>query len=150
MIALALAASLVASATCPATDPKAEVLSLHEKAREAHLKGDAALIAGTIGDRLLLAEHGGIRIQSNAEVAQFFTGYFSRVRYREWRDVKPPLVEVSPDGQMAWMAVAIEAHYSRTDKPAEGEKRFKSSWIATFARDRCAWRMTGIASDVVE
>ena len=150
MFAVALAASLLASAACPATNPRAEVLSLHEKAREAHLKGDSALIAGTIGDRLLLAENGGIRVQSNAEVTQFFSGYFKRVRYLEWRDVRPPVIEISPDGQMAWMAVAVEAHYTRADKPAEGEKTFKSSWIATFARDKCAWRMTGIASDVVE
>jgi len=36
------------------------------------------------------------------------------------------------------------------DKPAEGEKSFKSSWIATYQRERCDWRMTAIASDVVE
>jgi hypothetical protein len=51
---------------------------------------------------------------------------------------------------MAWMAVAVEAKYTRADKPEEGEKRFKSSWIATYSRDNCVWRMTGIASDVVE
>lgn len=150
MIAVAVAMSLVAAPACPASDARAELLSLHETARQAHLRGDAALIAGTIGDRLLLAENGRIRIQSNAEVAQFFTGYFQRARYRQWRDVSPPVVAISPDGQMAWMAVEVEAHYTRADKPAEGEKSFKSSWIATYQRDKCAWRMTGIASDVVE
>ncbi len=149
MIAVALAVSLVAS-TCPATDSRSELLSLHETTRQAHLRGDGALIAGTISDQLLLAENGGIRTQSNAEVGQFFTGYFSRVRYREWRDVSPPVVTISPDGEMAWMAVGVEAKYARADKPAEGEKSFKSSWIATYKRDKCAWRMTGIASDIVE
>ena len=150
MFAIAVAASLAVQPTCPATDARAEVLALHETARTAHLRGDAGLIAGTIGDRLLLAENGGIRVQSNAEVARFFSGYFGRVRYREWRDVSPPVIEVSPDVEMAWMAVGVEARYTRADKPADGEKSFKSSWIATFARDRCKWRMTGIASDVVE
>jgi hypothetical protein len=51
---------------------------------------------------------------------------------------------------MAWMAVEIEAHFTRADQPADGERSFKSSWIATYQRDKCAWRMTGIASDVVE
>ena len=90
MIALAVAASLAAGQACPATDAQADLLSLHETARQAHLRGDAALIAGGIGDRLLLAENGTIRVQSNAEVAQFFTGYFARVQYRQWRDVTPP------------------------------------------------------------
>ena len=150
MLAVAIAVSLAAAATCPATDARAELLALHEAARQAHLRGDAALITAATADQLLLAENGALRTQSKAEVAQFFSGYFKRVRYREWRDVSPPVVTVSPDGQMAWMAVAVEARYTRADKPADGEKSFKSSWIATYARDNCAWRMTGIASDVVE
>jgi hypothetical protein len=150
MIAVAVAVLLVAPSTCPATDPKAELLLVHETMRQAHLQGDASMIAATTSDRLLIAENGGIRVQTNAEVTQFFSGYFNRVRYREWRDVAPPVVEVSPDGQMAWMAVGVEAHYIRADKPQDGEKSFKSSWIATFRHDKCEWRMTGIASDVVE
>ena len=149
MFEIAVAVSLVAAASCPATDARAELLSLHETTRQAHLRGDPAPIAATIGDRLLLAENGTIRVQTNAEVAKFFGGYFKRVRYRQWRDVSPPVVTISPDGQMAWMAVEVEARYTNADKPAEGEKSFKSSWIATYQRDKCAWRMTGIASDVV-
>ncbi len=150
MLAVAIAVSFAAAPACPTTDAKADLLALHETTRQAHLRGDSALVAATIGDRLLLAENGGIRVQSNAEVAQFFSGYFKRVRYRVWRDVSPPTVVISPDGQMAWMAVAVEAHYSPADKPTEAEKSFKSSWIATYERAKCAWRMTGIASDVVD
>ena len=150
MVAVALAVSLLAAPACPVTAPRDELLSLHEQTRRAHLQGDAAAIAATIGDRLLMAENGRIRTQSNAEVAQFFAGYLKRVRYSQWRDVSPPLVTVSADGSMAWMAVEIEATYTNADKPADGEKRFKSSWIATYARDNCRWRMTGIASDVVQ
>ncbi len=150
MFAIAIAISPVASPTCLASDARAEVLSLHEAARQAHLRGDAAPITAATADQLLLAENGGVRIQSKAEVAQFFTSYFKRVRYREWRDASPPVVTISPDGEMAWMAVAVEAKYTRADRSEEGEKSFKSSWIATYQRDKCEWRMTGIASDVVE
>jgi hypothetical protein len=150
MISVAIAVSLLAPSTCPASDAKEELLSLHEIARQAHLRGDAAPLAATTGDQLLLAEDGVLRSRTNAEVRRFFTGYFKRVRYRQWRDVSPPIVAISPDGKMAWMAVAIEARYTSVDKAAEGEKTFKSSWIATYARDKCVWRMTAIASDVVE
>jgi hypothetical protein len=150
MISVAVAVSLAASSNCPATDAKAELLSLHEKTRQAHLRGDAVSIAETIGDQLLMADNGTLRTQSKAEVAAFFTGYFRRVRYSAWRDASPPVVTISPDGRMAWMAVAVEAKYTSADKPAEGEKSFKSSWIATYARNDCVWRMTGIASDVVQ
>ncbi len=150
MLAAAVATLLAAPATCPAPNAKAELLALHEATRQAHLHGDSAPIAAATADQLLLAESGVLRTQSRAQVAQFFAGYFKRVRYREWSDASAPVVAISPDGQMAWMAVAVEARYTRADKPAEAEKSFKSSWIATYARDGCAWRMTGIASDVVD
>ena len=150
MITIAVALSVVASPACPATDAKAELLAMHEKTRQAHLRAEGAAIAENIGDKLLMADNGTLRTQTKADVAQFFAGYLKRVRYSEWRDVSPPVVTISPDGQMAWMAVEVAAKYTRADKPAEGERSFKSSWIATYARDNCAWRMTGIASDVVE
>ncbi len=143
-------AAAAASSACPTTDARAELLAMHEKTRQAHLQGDGAAIAESIGDQLLMADNGTLRTQSKADVAQFFAGYLKRVRYSEWRDVSLPIVTISPDGQMAWMAVEVTAKYSRADKPADGETSFKSSWIATYARDNCAWRMTGIASDVVE
>jgi hypothetical protein len=48
------------------------------------------------------------------------------------------------------MAVEVQARYTRADKSTEGEKTFKSSWIATYQRDKCVWRMTGMASDVAD
>lgn len=150
MITVAIAGSLIASSTCPATNAKAELLAMHERTRQAHLQGEGAAIAENIGDQLLMADNGTLRTQSKADVAQFFSGYLKRVRYSEWRDVSPPVVTISPDAQIAWMAVEVAAKYTRADKPAEGEKSFRSSWIATYARDNCVWLMTGIASDVVE
>ena len=150
MIAIAAAISIAAApAPCPAADLRAEALAAHETTRQAHLRGDAALLASRVADTLVLADNGAVRVQSNAEVAQFFTGYFKRTRYAQWRDTKPPVVAISPDGQMAWMAVELVARYTRADKPNDGEKTFKSSWIATYKRDKCAWQLTGIASNVV-
>lgn len=150
MIAPLVAMALSVAPACPITDARANLLALHESARQAHLKGEAGPLAAHTADRLLLAENGSLRVQTKAQVSEFFAGYFKRVRYREWRDVSEPVVRVSPDGRMAWMAVAVEARYSQVDKPAEGEKGFKSSWIATYERDGCAWLMTGIASDIID
>ena len=51
---------------------------------------------------------------------------------------------------MGWMAVELEAIYTSAGAPAPVEKRFKSSWIATYGREGCTWKMTGIASSIVE
>jgi hypothetical protein len=50
---------------------------------------------------------------------------------------------------MGWMAVKVRARYIERAKPEAGEKAFKSSWIATYQRVGCEWKMTGNASAVV-
>ncbi len=148
MIAAAAALVLAASTACAKADP-AQLVALHETARQAHLKGDATLMAPSMSDKIVMAEDGDVQVRSKTDVVSFFTGYFKRIRYSAWQDTSEPKVTISPDGQLAWMAVGVAARYSRLDKPEEGEKSFKSSWIATYERANCAWRMTGMASDVV-
>ena len=146
---LIAAASLAQAAACPAADLRSELIEVHEAARTAHLKGDASLMAAHSDDRITMADRGTVRVQTRQEVTSFFEGYFKRVRYGEWSDQAPPTVVVSPDGQLGSMAVAISARYTTADAPSV-EKAFKSSWIATYRRVGCAWKMTGNASNIVQ
>lgn len=148
MIGVAIAAAL-AQPNWPVGDLRADLVALHETTRRAHLLGDATLIAAGAADQILMADGGAARVQSNAELTQFFATYFKRVRYREWRDVSRPVIEISPDGQMAWMAVELVAQHTQTDAPESAPTTFKSGWIATYQRTACTWRMTGMASNVV-
>jgi hypothetical protein len=59
MIAVAVALSLLAPSACPSADATAEILALHETARQAHLRGDPAPMVSTLGDQLLMADNGG-------------------------------------------------------------------------------------------
>ena len=121
----------------------------HETSRRAHMQGDAALMAPGMADTVVLASNGDLMVNSKEKVIAFFKGYFERVKYLEWSDEAPPVVTVSPDGRMGWMAVKVRARYLDRTKPEAGEKAFKSSWIATYQRVGCDWKMTGNASDVV-
>jgi hypothetical protein len=49
----------------------------------------------------------------------------------------------------SWSNVCFRARYIERAKPEAGEKAFKSSWIATYQRVGCEWKMTGNASAVV-
>ena len=122
MFAVLVAASAVAAQACPATDARSELLALHEAARQAHLRGDAAPLAAAIGDKLLFADNGVLRTQTKAEVEQFFTGYFKRVRYREWSDASPPIVAISPDGQPGW-----RSRSSRNARAPTNQKRARKA-----------------------
>ena len=141
---------LLAALPCPAGDDAAAGLrAAHEAARRAHLEGNAELMAPTMADQMVMVSNGEVSVNPKAKTIDFFKGYFARVKYLEWSDAEPPLVTVSPDGQLGWMAVKVRARYLDRSKPEAGEKAFRSSWIATYQRVGCAWQMTGNASAVV-
>jgi hypothetical protein len=127
-----------------------ELRATHEEARRAHLEGNAELMAPAMADQLVLVSNGDVSVNPKERMISFFKDYFAKVQYLEWSDAAPPLIDVSFDGQTAWMAVKIRARYLDRAKPEVGEKTFKSSWIATYQRVGCAWKMTGNSSAVVD
>ena len=136
---------------CPGGEEAvAELRAAHEAARRAHLEGNAELMAPGMADRFVLVSNGDVSVTPKEKMLSFFKGYFARVKYLEWRDAEPPIIHVSPDGRMGWMAVKVRARYLERSKPETREKAFKSSWIATFERVGCEWKMTGNASAVLD
>lgn len=131
-------------------DAAAELRTSHEAARRAHLEGDAELLGAGMADRMVLVSNGDLSVNPKEKMTDFFKGYFGRVKYLEWSDAEPPVIHVSPDGQMGWIAVKVRARYLERAKLDAGEKAFKSSWIATYQRVGCEWKMTGNASAVVD
>lgn len=149
---LALTSSAQPSAPrCSTGDEAAAALrATHEAARRAHLDGDADLLAAGMADRMVVASNGDLSVRPRETMTSFFRDYFARVKYLEWSDSEPPVINVSPDGRAGWMAVKVRARYLERAKPEAPEKAFKSSWIATYERVGCEWKMTGNASAVVE
>lgn len=128
----------------------AELRAAHEAARRAHLAGNAELMAPGMADQIVLVSNGKLSVNPKEKMISFFKGYFDRVKYLEWSDAAPPMINVSPDGQMGWLAVKVRARYLERAKPETSEKAFKSRWIATYQRVGCEWKMTGNSSAVVE
>ncbi|HEV2080483.1 MAG TPA: hypothetical protein VGR19_11385 [Allosphingosinicella sp.] len=128
----------------------AELRAAHETDRQAHLEGNAELMAPGMADEVALVSNGNVSLSRKEKMISFFKGYFARVKYLEWSDTAVPVVKISPDAQMGWMAVKVRGRYVDRSKPEAGEKTFKSSWISTYQRVGCDWKMTGNSSAVVD
>jgi|SRR5208282_132595 len=125
------------------------LLAMHARDRQAHMNGDADLLTAGMADHVINVEYGKVEIVTREQMLQQFTERFHRVKYSSWEDTAPPKVYVSPDEQMAWMVIAIKARLTERSGPNAGvERRFISSWIATFEKQRGEWRMVGVASGV--
>jgi hypothetical protein len=150
LILAALAAAQPSAPRCSTgEEAAAELRAAHETQRRAHLEGNADLMAPGMADQMVLVSNGEVLVNPKEKMIDFFKGYFGRVKYLEWSDAAPSVVTVSPDARMGWMAVKVRARYIERAKPEAGEKAFKSSWIATYQRVGCEWKMTGNASAVV-
>ncbi len=150
LILAALAAAPSSAPRCSTGEEAAAGLrAAHEMQRRAHLEGNAELMAPGMADQMVLVSNGELSVNPKEKTIAFFKTYFGRVKYLEWSDAAPAVVTVSPDGQIGWMAVKVRARYVERAKPEAGEKAFKSSWIATYQRVGCEWKMTGNASAVV-
>jgi hypothetical protein len=153
-IALFLAGSLViVSLLLPPTyadleKEKQALLQLHRRAREAHLKGDAALLAADASDFLELSG-GEMHQVTRDQLRDMFTRVFQTRQYHTWDDVTPPVVHISKDGKMAWMAVHIKATLTML-QPQKRERAFQSSWIATYEKRSDGWKMVAISSSVAD
>jgi hypothetical protein len=150
LLLASLASAQPSAARCSTGEAAvAELRAAHEADRRAHLAGDVELMTPGMADQMVLVSNGDLSVNPKDKTKSFFKGYFGRVKYLEWSDAEPPVINVSPDGQMGWMAVKVRARYLDRAKPDAGEKAFKSSWIATYQRVGCQWKMTGNSSAVV-
>jgi hypothetical protein len=107
-------------------------------------------MAPGMADTVVLVSNGNVSLNPKEKMMSFFKGYFARVKYLEWSDAALPVINVSPDGQMGWLAVQVRARYLDRNKPEAGVKAFKSSWISTYQRVGCEWKLTGNSSAVVD
>lgn len=122
------------------------ILVMHARERQAHLRGDAALLASGMADSVLMIQNGAVQRRTREEVQSRFEKYFKGVRYFSWDDVIPPEIHISDDRQMAWAAVQIKAKLKdNTETPAQ-EHEFVSSWISTYKKEGSSWRTVAMSS----
>jgi len=148
ILVVLLAFSTLALAADPTADlsaDKAAILKLHAMDREGHLKGDAELIAAQLAPKLDEVVGGHIKTMTRDEAKQEFGQHLNTVKFTQWEDAEPPIIKISPDGQIAWMIVEIKAEVAPVDHP-ENKQDFLASSIQTFEKGADGWHMTAIAA----
>ena len=145
-----LVATAVAS-SCTSGGGREDLLTVLARDRSAHLAADASLLAESLADTVWNIDEGRIRPVSRAELRRAFEGYFEGAVYRAWDDLAPPVIRISRDGSLAWVARRVIV-----DREAPGfggrieREHFESAWTATYSHASGRWRMTSAASTFVE
>ena len=115
--------------------------------RRAHLETDASLIAAHLADSVFSIDGGQVIIETKEQIEAFFRVYFDGAVYHAWEDVSPPVISISVDGSMAWVARTV-----RVDREEPGlggapwRREFTSAYTATYESTDEGWKMTSVTS----
>jgi hypothetical protein len=137
----------------PQADPdrrRAELEALRailEMDRQAHLRTDAPALVSNLADTLVDVADGEISFQTRDEVEESFAAYLDGAEYRVWEDMEAPIIRLSEDLTMAWVARRVRV--ARDEPDGEGGTRrsqFVGAWISTYEKRDGEWKMTAVAS----
>lgn len=98
-------------------------------------------------DDFLLLNRGEISHPSREKQKEFLAPYLAATTFEYYRDKAPPVVKLSRDGSLGWVAAQIEARGTTVTR--EGEQKpleFEVAWIELYERRGKEWMSIGNAS----
>ena len=128
----------------------AALASAHERTLAAHRQSDVRLLLDDAAERSLVSGRGTLKETGSDELAARLGPYLESIRFTRYEDVVVPVVAVSADGSLGWLACQIEAAgESRVSKLADGSAEpiaYGFSWIELYASAAGSWKNIGNAS----
>jgi hypothetical protein len=129
-----------------------ELASRHEEVMAAHRASDAGrLLAGT-ADLSTVSGRGRLSQSRRQEELARLSAYLGAIRFSRYEDTAMPVVAVSADGTLGWLACEMEAEGTRTAEGKSGPIAYAFSWVELYARapggaeGAPRWRAIGNAS----
>jgi hypothetical protein len=125
-----------------------ELMRLHNEQRTAHVERRAGLLVAGQADTLLSVSNGRVSKTTRERAVASFQAYFNQSTFQAWDDITPPRIQISPDGNMAYVIVEKRVHVTTTP-PSGGTptiERVRYAWLSVYEKRDGVWRMTVIAS----
>lgn len=126
---------------------EAELLRLHQEVLQAHRQGDVDRWMAVEADPYLSVNGGRISFPTGEERRAARGPYLQRATFAAYRDLREPVVRVSGDGSMAWLAAEVEV----VGRLAGGDEEARFSevwaWIELYEKVDGSWKIVGNASN---
>lgn len=121
-----------------------EVYRLHRKLLIAHCLGDADMIKNLSTPNTLIAGRGELATVSSESIGEQFAELFQALNYTEYRDINPPIIELSPNADFGWIGASVRASGSVRKTGETFSDQW--AWIMMVKKINNAWFHAGNAS----
>jgi hypothetical protein len=137
------------SAAVPGPVPdEVGVYRLHRNLLAAHCVGDAGQMAALSAAVLTSANRGKLTTMSNADLEERFITLFETLDYTEYHDLSDPVIEVSADGTLGWIAVNTRTVGTARETGQTFDDQW--AWIMTARKVDGRWLHSADASSRLE
>jgi hypothetical protein len=127
---------------------KAALLAMHQGVLQAHLDGDVDAWMALEAEAYTSGNRGEITFPTKAERRSWRQPYLAATTFTAYRDLEPPIVEVSDDGTLGWVIVQVEIAGSQAQEdgstvPVEAVY----AWVELYRKIAGEWKMVGNLSN---
>jgi hypothetical protein len=140
--------SVIACARRPNLEAdRAALLRLHQLAQTAHLEKRADLLVASFADSFLNISRGAVTVRTPEENRARFQAYLDRSTFQEWADLAPPLIRISPEGQMAYVIVQKRVRLTAPDRVGVTRPEHTIfAWVELYEKRGGRWTVMAVAS----
>lgn len=148
----ALSVLALSSAPVPAgQSDEAVLLEMHREVLRDHMTADVEGWLAAESEDYVVAGRGEVTRPTKKERAEHLGPYLRRTKFKEYRDLIPPIVRVSKDGTLGWLICQIAASGMQTSDAGKEEPiSFVSAWIELYEKRDGRWVRTGNVSNFKE
>jgi hypothetical protein len=125
-----------------------ELLSMHAAVIQAHIDHDVDSWLALETDTTTSVNSGLVTRVGRMDRRKARIGYLERATFDSYRDVKPPIVQISDDGSIGWLIAEVEVvgWMANMDGTIEDFSNVWA-WVELYERTPQGWKQTGNVSN---
>ncbi len=129
-----------------------EIATAHERVMAAHRASDAQMLTADAAALSTVSGRGRLSEVKREEQSARMREYLGAIRFSRYADTAVPVIALSSDGSLAWLACEMEAEGVRTTEGKSEPAAYAFSWVEQYARGSAdalghrPWRAIGNAS----
>jgi hypothetical protein len=123
-----------------------ELLAAHAEALAAHREGKWNYFGDSASDPFWTVNYGDVSAQTPDQQRLRFRAYLEGVRFHSYDDLQTPVVGISTDGSMGWVAVKVRMQgQTRESLPVPIDQQW--AWLMVYERREGKWIAVANASN---